>query len=471
MAGFRNWICYPALLILLEYPIKVCLGSKEEVQLLQDMMTNYSSIIRPVDHPTDTVTVILGTALQQIIDMDERNQVISLNVWIRMQWTDVNFYWNESEYGGSDVLILPPDTVWRPDILLYTNVDSDFNGMMETSVSVFSNGVVAWNTPAIYKSTCKIDVSYFPFDEQRCHLKFGSWAYHGLQLDIINRTDSGDISSYIDNGEWDLIGMPVRRNVAYYNCCPEPFPTLEFTIIIRRRPLFYMFNLLIPCMLISLLTLLDFYLPADAGEKVTLAITILLALTVFLLLVAETMPPTSETVPLIGQYFAACIILVSMSTVMTVYVLHIHFRLPGTRPVPRWMRVWIIGRLGRLLCLKKDFKLVSETDGPSVESIVVENNFINKQTQQEMTEHTMKIDNNQTSLPCKGFESSLESIVHELKHIRDINDHKDKEEDVLAEWKILAMVVDRLFLWIFLICAISCTTGILLQNKPYTDSL
>lgn len=53
-------------------------------------------------------------------------------------------------------------------------------------------------------------------------------------------------------------------------------------------------------MMISFLAPLGFYLPADSGEKVSLGVTVLLALTVFQLLVAESMPP-SESVPLIGQ--------------------------------------------------------------------------------------------------------------------------------------------------------------------------
>ena len=48
--------------------------------------------------------------------------------------------------------------------------------------------------------------------------------------------------------------------------------------------------------------MLVFYLPPDSGEKVSLGVTVLLALTVFLLIVAETMPPQSETIPLIGEY-------------------------------------------------------------------------------------------------------------------------------------------------------------------------
>ncbi|KAL8202932.1 UNVERIFIED_CONTAM: Neuronal acetylcholine receptor subunit alpha-7 [Gekko kuhli] len=67
----------------------------------------------------------------------------------------------------------------------------------------------------------------------------------------------------------------------------------------RRRTLYYGLNLLIPCVLISGLALLVFLLPADSGEKISLGITVLLSLTVFMLLVAEIMPATSDSVPLI----------------------------------------------------------------------------------------------------------------------------------------------------------------------------
>ncbi len=68
-----------------------------------------------------------------------------------------------------------------------------------------------------------------------------------------------------------------------------------------RKPLYYLFNLVLPCVFITATTILVFYLPPDSGEKVSLGVTVLLALTVFLLMVAETMPPQSESVPLIGE--------------------------------------------------------------------------------------------------------------------------------------------------------------------------
>lgn len=49
-----------------------------------------------------------------------------------------------------------------------------------------------------------------------------------------------------------------------------------------------------------MVALLSFFLPPESGEKISLGITVLLSLTVFLLLVAETMPPTSA-VPVVGK--------------------------------------------------------------------------------------------------------------------------------------------------------------------------
>lgn len=51
-----------------------------------------------------------------------------------------------------------------------------------TRATVRYTGEVYWKPPAIYKSSCKMNVLYFPFDEQSCNMKFGSWTYNGFQV-------------------------------------------------------------------------------------------------------------------------------------------------------------------------------------------------------------------------------------------------------------------------------------------------
>lgn len=65
-------------------------------------------------------------------------------------------------------------------------------------------------------------------------------------------------------------GVPGKRNEIYYNCCPEPYIDITFIIIIRRRTLYYFFNLIVPCVLIASMAVLGFTLPPDSGEKLSL---------------------------------------------------------------------------------------------------------------------------------------------------------------------------------------------------------
>lgn len=66
--------------------------------------------------------------------------------------------------------------------LIFCRADDDFSGPMDTNVKLRYNGEITWDSPAITKSSCVVDVSYFPFDSQECNLTFGSWTYNGNQV-------------------------------------------------------------------------------------------------------------------------------------------------------------------------------------------------------------------------------------------------------------------------------------------------
>ena len=165
------------------------------------------------------------------------------------------------------------------------------------------DGTVFWPPIVKLRSTCSIDITYYPFDDQICKMKMGSWAYDGFQVDVFDSKKGVDLSNFVSNGEWELVGVKSVRNIIVYTCCPEPFVDVTFMLHIRRRTLYYTYNVLIPCIMLSVLTLLGFWMRPDSGEKVTLGLTVLLAFSVFMLLIAENMPATSNFVPLIGKHY------------------------------------------------------------------------------------------------------------------------------------------------------------------------
>lgn len=167
--------------------------------------------------------------------------------------------------------------------------------------------------------------------------------------------------------------MPAVRNEAFYICCEEPYPDIVFNITLRRKTLFYTVNLIVPCVGISFLSVLVFYLPSDSGEKVSLSISILLSLTVFFLLLAEIIPPTSLTVPLLGKYLLFTMVLVTLSVVVTIAVLNVNFRSPVTHRMANWVRVVFIQVLPRFLLIERPKK---EDDEEEEEEMVVGRNGV-----------------------------------------------------------------------------------------------
>uniref|UniRef100_A0A8C6KK93 Cholinergic receptor, nicotinic, alpha 10 n=1 Tax=Nothobranchius furzeri TaxID=105023 RepID=A0A8C6KK93_NOTFU len=328
-------------------PACQCAQSKYAQKLLTDLMTDYTSALRPVEDTNDILNVTLQVTLSHIIDMDERNQILTAYLWIRQVWFDAHLKWNKEDYDGLDTIRIPGSNVWRPDIVLYNSADDHFTVPMDTNVVIRHDGQMMWDSPAITRSSCRVDVSFFPFDGQQCRFTYGSWTYNGNQLDIQNAMESADLADLVENVEWEVLGMPAERNIVLYGCCADPYPDVTYTLKLKRRASFYVFNLLIPCVMISFLAPLGFYLPADSGEKVSLGVTVMLALTVFQLLVAEIMPP-SENVPLIGKYYIATMTMITASTALTIFIMNIHHCGPDAKPVPKWAKTVILQYMARM---------------------------------------------------------------------------------------------------------------------------
>jgi hypothetical protein len=62
------------------------------------------------------------------------------------------------------------------------SASESFDGTYPTNVVVKSDGTCTYIPPGIFKSSCKVDITWFPFDDQDCAIKFGSWTYNGFNV-------------------------------------------------------------------------------------------------------------------------------------------------------------------------------------------------------------------------------------------------------------------------------------------------
>ena len=178
-----------------------------------------------------------------------------------------------------------------------------------------------------------------------------------LHVDGTNSTleikDGIDLHMFYRSVEWDVLAVPATKHHINYAGSEKLFRKWKFTILLKRRFLFYTINLIIPLVSHALITILVFYLPSDSKEKIALCINILLSLTVFFLMLAEIIPPSSVVVPLLEKYLVFTMMLVVLSVIITVITYNIHFRSSATHNMPDWIKKLFLYWLPRLLRMRR----------------------------------------------------------------------------------------------------------------------
>ncbi|MGH0157975.1 UNVERIFIED_CONTAM: hypothetical protein FKN15_061094, partial [Acipenser sinensis] len=429
-----------------------------EERLMNNLLSQkrYNKLIRPAINNTQRVSIQLQVSLAQLISVNEREQIMTTNVWLTQEWDDYRLSWDPSEYDGIDKLRIPPRHIWLPDIVLYNKY-----------------------------SACKIEVKHFPFDQQNCTLKFRSWTYDHTEIDLVLKNEVASMDDFTPSGEWDIVALPGRRIV---NPLDPTYVDVTYDFIIKRKPLFYTINLIIPCVLITSLAILVFYLPSDCGEKMTLCISVLLALTVFLLLISKIVPPTSLDVPLIGKYLMFAMVLVTFSIITSVCVLNVHHRSPSTHTMPSWVKVVFMVKLPALLFMKRPqnssarqrlrqqqmklskaalaapphiafTSICSSSSGHFYKNATY---FVNPARKADMPDSF----SSQQDFRQRGSARYGPEVLEAVEGVQFVADHMrgdDDDQSVIEDWKYVAMVVDRMFLWIFVFVCVVGTLGLFLQ--------
>uniref|UniRef100_A0A674PH73 Acetylcholine receptor subunit beta n=1 Tax=Takifugu rubripes TaxID=31033 RepID=A0A674PH73_TAKRU len=434
-------------------------ASEIERRLHQKIFHNYNMKVRPARYWEEKVMVRVGMTLSQLVSL------VGINIHNNNHVLDYRLSWKPEEYDNITVLRIPPNKVWRPDIYLINNNDGQFDVALYVNVLVYNDGTVNWASSShlpqlLLHSGTTCWVSYFPFDWQNCSMVFRSYTYDASEVDLQYFLDDDgkevheiviDENAFTENGEWAICHKPSRKNIK-----EDLYEDITFYLIIQRKPLFYIINIIVPCILTSVLAIFVFYLPPGAGEKMTLSISVLIALTVFMLLLADKVPETSLGIPIIVNYVMFTMILVTFSVILSVVVLNLHHRTPSTHIMPNWVRKVFIHFLPKYIGMTRP-KLEEHDDTSEEEPIRSFNGrqpggeyFIRKINPDLSTVQLQRLAHSDSF--CLILPPNLKSAIEAVTYMAEQLKKQDTDDSVRkGDWQFIALVVDRLFLWLFVI--------------------
>ncbi|XP_065051449.1 acetylcholine receptor subunit alpha-1-B-like [Rhopilema esculentum] len=460
----------------------------DELRLLDDLFVKrkYNKQVRPVDNKDKPLKIQFGIAYVQLVGIDDKEQMMVSNIWVRQKWNNTHLKWDPKKYGGIKSINVDPINVWLPDIVLYNNAKKGHDSLtmykFKTKVILSSNGENKWYAPTIIRSGCSIDITYFPFDHQQCKLQFGSWTYTGEQVDIESMDSKVDLNKYLNSSQFKLISATATRYFTKYGCCLT-YPYIDFVLHFKRQPGFFLFNVIIPSLVITCFAILTFSSPHLTGERVGLAIESFLSLSFLCLMVAGSIPINSDVTPLITKFLLMCMAMISMAVLFNLVSMNL-LQSQAIPPLVRFIFFHVLGPIvgvceGRNKGLQKRRKsILIKEQGARVLS------YLDRTTAAELGNDTMsaasllqsahQTPSKQPSMPYKRFQKKNKPTTPTnnamdviMSNVDELVKRSHIEAITLANkdfWRCVAQTLDRIFLISFFLSFIFVSAVMLLKG-------
>lgn len=310
--------------------------------LLTELFTtrSYDKLVRPIINQSEPVVAWVEYFLYGLNDVNEVEQKMTTTGYIEVYWKDEFLSWDPNLYDGLWNIYVPQGKVWKPDISL-GNGFKDLKELGSDFIQVYitSDGYVLWKPFQIFQSKCNLDPTYFPFDKQTCNLEFVVWSLDIDDVMLLVGSDGINMMEAMEsNGQWDVVSSSSSDET-------ESFETkVIFSIRMKRKPLFIVMNIIIPIILLSILNIFTFQIPADCGERMGYTITVWLSFAVFLTIVSASLPKSSDTTPIIS-IFIMVQLGIGTATVLVSAVQSRFVSRSDDKPVTSWLqRLTLIGR-------------------------------------------------------------------------------------------------------------------------------
>ena len=262
-------------------------NSYSESEMIYNNITKGRNVnIRPVLNQSHPVQVYVSLFLVYIQEFDEVKGKLGLTGIVYVKWRDETVSWDPSEsYINSLTYMNNP--FWKPFFSIGNSYDGpNYIFKDDTIKRVVYNGDMYWNAAENFEVTCDADVSKYPFDTHKCFLMIVPFGYQESEISVSHFEDHVRTDWYTPHKTWELVHTDVEKG--------DNPQRLYFYLKLKRQPMFFVLNLILPICLMSILNVFVFLLPPDSGERVGYAVTVLLSIAVFLTISSASLPATSN---------------------------------------------------------------------------------------------------------------------------------------------------------------------------------
>ncbi|XP_064644682.1 neuronal acetylcholine receptor subunit alpha-3-like [Lineus longissimus] len=337
--------------------------TNSEEQLYTALTGNYGERVRPLADSSQPINISITFNLVKIVQMNEPMQQLQIAGALCLSWTDYKLEWIPRNYNFLTYISLPTTQIWIPDIGQSDSLVGDYDLAVVQdyyNVMVHFSGYVSWMPGGTFTTACAFDITYFPFDTQTCSFTFKSWTQLSTTIQLVASSATAMTNRYTTDGQWKLNSATTEIKTVDIGTSPDGSTlstiSMVLTMSLTRKHTYYMVNTVAPCVLISVLVLVVFYIPPDAGEKISFGITILLAFSVFQLIVADSLPKSSEHTAVLSIYLIFLMAMSTFSVIMSVFILNAHHMCIGEERLPRWAQKLLFGCLAKITCFTGDVK-------------------------------------------------------------------------------------------------------------------
>nr|XP_061787659.1 5-hydroxytryptamine receptor 3A-like [Nerophis lumbriciformis] len=283
------------------------------------------SMTRPVRDHTKTTVVTLEVILYAILDVRELDQTFIPYVWIFTSWQNDHISWKPQDFCGIENITLPNQLLWKPDLTIEEMIEKD-KAPPSPHLTISSSGQVWVQDGQVLPSTCRMHIYKFPFDIQSCDLSFKSVVHSVQEIRLLHSLSSAEATRWSrevmrTQYEWLFVGMSVdNKTLTVFGMEQD---VIVYTITMKRRPMLYIVNFMLPVLFFLGLDMASFLIPDTGGEKLSFKVTLLLAVTVMQLMLNEILPCSSNKIPLIAMYCIGIFALMLLSLLETILVMYL----------------------------------------------------------------------------------------------------------------------------------------------------